>query len=131
MGTCQATNRFGGSCGSNAMEDSIYCFSHDPAHAVRRQEARQKGGFLRKTPKAKVERDNCRLRSVEDVLNLLEETLADTTLQENSTSRTKALVSIALAALKALEIGELEKRLKELEERFSELGLNVPGRLIA
>lgn len=131
MGTCQSTNRFGGSCGSNAMEGSIYCFSHDPAHAVRRQEARQKGGFLRKTPKAKVDRESCHLRSVEDILNLLEETLADTTLQENSSSRTKALLSIALAALKALEVGELEKRLRELEERFAELGLNIPGRLVA
>lgn len=131
MGTCQATNRFGAKCGSNAIEGSIYCFSHDPPNAARRQEARQKGGFLRRTPKAKVDRESCHLRSVQDVLNLLEETLADTTLQENSTSRTKALVSIALAALKALEVGELEKRLRELEERFSELGLNLPGRLIA
>lgn len=131
MGTCQATNRFGGTCGSNAMEGGIYCFSHDPSHAVRRQEARRKGGFLRKTPKARVDREKCCLRSVDDVLNLLEETLADTTLQENSTSRTKALVSIALAALKALEIGETEKRLADLELRFAEVGLSSPGRLIA
>ena len=131
MPKCQATNRFGERCGTSAMAGRLYCFTHDPANAVRRQAARQKGGFLRRTPKAKVDRESCHLRSVDDILNLLEETLADTTLQENSMSRTKALVSIALAALKALEVGELEKRLRELEERFSELGLNLPGRLAA
>jgi hypothetical protein len=96
-----------------------FCFTHDPTRAVDRQAARRRGGFRTRTPVAGVE-GRSTLRSVEDILALLEETLADSRLLENSAQRSKTLVSIALAALKALEIGELEERLEALERQFGE-----------
>jgi len=119
MAQCEATNRHGQRCGSTAMVGRPFCFSHDPMHGVERQEARRRGGFRTRTPLAGVE-GHSTLCCVEDILALLEETLADTRLLENSAQRSKTLVSIALAALKALEIGELEERLEALERQFGE-----------
>lgn len=49
---------------------------------------------------------------------LLEEVLANTRLQENSAQRSRTLISLGLAALKALEVGELEERLEALEAAY-------------
>jgi len=62
------------------------------------------------------------LRNPEEVLALLEEVLAHTRLQENSAQRSRTLISLALAALKALEVGELEERLAALELAYKEAG---------
>jgi len=43
-------------------------------------------------------------------------------LQENSAQRSRTLISLALAALKALEVGELEERLAALELAYKEAG---------
>jgi len=67
------------------MAGGVFCFTHDPAHAVERQEARRKGGWRRRAPLAGVE-GRSTLRSVEGILALLEETLADTQLLENGAS---------------------------------------------
>ena len=51
---------------------------------------------------------------------LLEEVLENTRLQENSAQRSRTLISLGLAALKALEVGELEERLEALEVAYKE-----------
>jgi hypothetical protein len=101
---------------------------HDPALAKERSEARRRGGLNKRVQKASDVDRPARLRSVEDVLRLLEETLADTRLLENGANRSKVFVSIALAALRALEVGQLEERLEALEQRLAELD---EGRLAA
>jgi hypothetical protein len=55
------------------------------------------------------------LTSIEDVRRLLEVAAVDTLSLENSIARSRTLVSVALAATKLLEVGELEDRLEQLE----------------
>ncbi len=121
MAQCTATTASGKPCGAPAQHGRPFCFAHDPDRAAERADARQRGGYNRRTPKA-TDPDGypTRLRSVADVQALLEATLRDTTLQENSGSRTQALVRLAHGALKALEVGDLEERLAALEARTEE-----------
>ncbi len=118
---CTATTKSGKPCGAPALAGGDYCFMHDPARAHERAAARRRGGHNRRTRKAvEVDVSASRLRCVEDVQEALERALADTWVQENSGSRTNAVVRVCLAALRALEAGELEERVAALEARFAE-----------
>lgn len=121
MAQCTATTADGKRCRAPALQGRPFCFAHDPDRAAERADARQRGGYNRRTPKA-LGPDGypTRLRCVGDVQGLLEAALADTVQQENSGSRTQALVRLALGALKVLELGDLEERLAVLEARLEE-----------
>ena len=121
MAQCTATTTTGRPCQAPAQQGRPFCFAHDPERAAERADARQRGGYNRRTPKATdPEGYPTRLRSVGDVQALLERALADTWAQENSGARTQALVRLAHGALKALEVGDLEERLARLEARLEE-----------
>ena len=124
MAQCNATTKGGKPCPQSALPDSDRCYMHAPERAAERAEARRKGGLNRRTSKGKAWPDGAdlKLRSVEDVQVVLEQALADTILQENSGSRTQGLVRVAMAALKALEVGELEVRMAALEARLEQGG---------
>jgi len=62
------------------------------------------------------------LRTPEEVQALLEGVLADTRLQENDAQRSRTMISLGLAALRALEVGELEERLEALEIAYKVSG---------
>ncbi len=130
MPQCTATAQDGGRCRSNALHGSQFCFTHDPAHAQARAEARRRGGHNRRTPKrADAVNALVSLRSVGDVQAQLESALADTLGQENSAARTQAVVRLLQVALKALEVGDLENRIALLETQLgNETG---SGRLAA
>lgn len=125
---CKATTKSGRMCSAQAVAGGDYCFMHDPARAHERVAARRRGGHNRRTPKA-VEGDGSlsRLRCVADVQEALERALTDTWVQENSGARTQAVVRLCMAALKAIEVGELEERVKALEERLREEDSTRPG----
>lgn len=117
---CQAVTKDGRPCAAQPAAGSDYCAFHDPARAAEIALARKRGGYNRRTPKSTETTGPERLRSPEDVQALLEEVLANTRLQENSAQRSRTLISLGLAALKALEVGELEERLEALEVAYKE-----------
>ena len=121
-GRCQAQTKQGQSCAANPAAGSAYCAFHDPARAAAQAQARKRGGHNRQTAKAADVLRPAKLRTTKNVMALLEEVLADTRLQENSAQRSRTLISLALAALKALEVGELEERLAALELAYKEAG---------
>ena len=121
-GRCQAQTKRGKPCGAKPAVGKSYCAFHDPARAAAQAQARKRGGHNRQTVKAAGVSGPASLRTSGDVLALLEEVLADTRKQENSAQRSRTLISLALAALKALEVGELEERLEALELACKEAG---------
>ena len=121
MAQCTATTTTGRPCGAPALHGRPFCYAHDPDRAAERADARQRGGYNRRTAKgADPEGYPAHLRCVADVQAVLERALADTWAQENSGARTQALVRLAHGALKALEVGDLEERLAALEARLEE-----------
>lgn len=89
---------------------------HSPEHAAELAEARRLGG-LRRRREATVfgAYDFDGLESVADIRRILMIAAVDTLGLDNSIPRSRTLVSLALAAAKLLETGELEERLAALE----------------
>ena len=114
--TCKATTQEGGQCGANPQKDNDFCFWHDPEHAEEMVEARRLGGLRRRREKTvSGAYDIEGLENVPQVRRLLVIAVMDTLGLENSIARSRALAYLSQVALKMLEVGELEERLKALE----------------
>ncbi len=115
---CRAETKTGRACQMAPLMGSEWCFAHDPHRTADRARARRRGGLNRRTPKARVDVLGVpRLRSVDAVQDLLDGAVRDTLLQENSGQRSRALGYLAGLVLKSLEVGQIENRLSELEDR--------------
>ena len=114
---CKQAIDGGRACGANRLREGEYCFWHDPEHATEAAEARRLGGLRRRKEKA-VEGayDIEGLENVVQVRRLLEIAVMDTLSLENSIARSRTLAYLAGVALKALEAGDTEERLRALEE---------------
>lgn len=117
--TCFHTKNDGSPCGMAPLDARDYCWAHDPENARDRAEARKRGGLNRRTPKGGSGGGDGgepqRYRSVEAIQELLERTVADTLLQENTDKRSRTVATLAGSLMKALEVGEWEERLAALE----------------
>jgi hypothetical protein len=116
--TCEATNLQGAPCGMPPLANERFCWAHAPANARQRDKARSRGGRHRHGPAHGDAEGRVTLRDVGDVRALLERTAAEALALVNSNTRNRALAAIALAALRANEVGELQERLESLEERL-------------
>jgi hypothetical protein len=114
--TCQATNAQGQRCGTPPLKDGVFCFVHDPAHAEAAAEARRLGGMRRKREHTVAGiYEVGLLTSVAEIRRLVQIVTVDTLGLENGVARNRTLLAAAVAALKLLEVGELEERLRALE----------------
>lgn len=118
---CAARGPTGKPCQSPPLHDSEYCFMHSPEYAQDAQEARRLGG-LRRKKEATVSGayDVEGLNSVKDIQRILEIAMLDTLAMENSMSRNRTLIYLALTALKVLEVGGHEDRITALEQAISD-----------
>ena len=118
---CRATTRTGAPCQAYAVANSDYCFHHDPARAVQRRIARQRGGRARHGrhigPVAPPE--PITLDTITDVAALLRDTIQDTLALENSLQRAKTLGYLSGLFLKALDMSNLEQRVVALEHTLA------------
>lgn len=121
---CVAHTSSGKPCQSFTVAGSEYCFAHDPALRAKRKQARSAGGKARHRRHITWADDDLRaavrIRTVDDVLALLERATIDELRLENSHSRNRTIASLATAALKALEVGELEQRIGALEKNYAQ-----------
>ena len=115
MRACRGTTKDHRSC-PNAAGDSGYCFTHDPARSRERADARARGGRRRHVGHvADAATLPGQVRSVRDVLAVLDYALEETVGLENSVQRNRALVTLSGAYLDAIKVGELEQRVEALE----------------
>lgn len=113
---CKAKTNSGQACRSQAIKDSQYCFIHDPASGAARAKARKKGGQRRRVPHAgNPETIPANVRTIDDVLKILDYALAESMPLENSIQRGRLIVAIAGAFIEAIKTGELEQRLAAIE----------------
>jgi hypothetical protein len=99
------------------LKGSDWCFQHSPEHAAERAEARKRGGQRGSRSKAGPVGEPVPLRTVGQILAVLEQAAGDVMQLDNSAERARVLTSLAGQALKALEVGEFEARLEALEQR--------------
>lgn len=115
---CKATTRDASRCRAAAIPASNFCFFHDPSKAAERREAQALGGRQNRvktldagTPDVKVE--NCR-----DVVALLSVTINEVRKGDIDPKIANAVGYLANVMIRAVEQGELESRIAELESVF-------------
>ena len=113
---CKGVNKSGEACGAQALKGGDLCFMHSPVKASERAAARKRGGLNRRTkhggdPDA-VPRE---VRSLDDVLNVLDYALAETLALDNGIQRGRLLVALCSAYVDTLKTSELELRIETLE----------------
>ena len=111
---CKSKTRTGEPCRGFAMEDG-YCFSHLPALDKKRQEARAKGG--KNSARA------ARLKKLVPprlipVFDRLEKALGEVHTGELESKQATAMAALARAMVAVLTSGELEERVRGLEDRI-------------
>jgi len=113
---CKAMTKDGKYCQAQAIKGSQFCFIHDPAQGAARAQARKRGGERRRVPHAgKPETIPASVRTIDDVLKILDYALAEAMPLENSIQRGRLIVAIAGAFIEAIKTGELESRLMAIE----------------
>lgn len=113
---CKAKTKTGEDCGGYAQAGSEYCYTHDPSRASERAAARKLGGHNRQTPHSTPYSGPRQVRTLADVLQVLDYILGEALQLENSINRGRLLVSIAAEFTNAIKTGEMENRLIALEE---------------
>lgn len=113
---CKATRNNGQPCEGYTLAKSEYCYAHDPTRAAERAAARKLGGLNRRTPHggdpAGLPRQ---IRTLADVLSVLDYTLAETLVLENGIARGRLLVAICGELINAISNGDLAERVAALE----------------
>jgi hypothetical protein len=119
---CKAMKKNGQPCNAWAQGEGGFCFMHDPARAGERSAARKLGGFV---TRARHGSDASalpgRIRSLDDVLLILDYTLQELLSVENSIVRARALIALAGEYRAAITDSELVDRLAALEAVVNEL----------
>ncbi len=113
MTTCAGIRKDGSSCTVRVVGDGRLCFAHAPELAERRTEARRRGGRQR--------RNTVRLRGLMPprlvpIFDTLEAALAEVHRGELDPKQAQAMASLARAMTAVLQAGELEERLRKLED---------------
>jgi hypothetical protein len=110
---CRAVTVNGRPCRA-AAGASGYCFLHDPALASERAQARRAGGRASKTPHSDAQAPS-EVHDIAGALKLLDYTLGELLVFDNSLLRVRALIALAGAYSSLLSAGELEERVKVIE----------------
>ena len=113
---CIHAVREGRQCRAHAMDDSKFCFFHDPEFAVQRTAARRAGGLTNKAAGV-VQRpaEDLVLAGVSDVITLLGDTINRTRIGQLDPRVANSIGYISGILLKALEMKPLEERIAALE----------------
>jgi hypothetical protein len=128
---CRGKKKNGDPCPNAARPGRDYCFSHDPdpVFSRRRAEGQRRGGVSRsrREPTLPADTPDSPLRTVADVVAAVE-----TTFNAVRTGRLGARVGNCLAVLcqvqlKAIEGGDLERRLAALEAGAHAAGNGRPN----
>jgi hypothetical protein len=108
-------------CKGYALTDDDYCFSHSPKKARERAEARRKGGKKALADKKRIlQRSNIQIENTSDVVRLLNETINQVRTGRIEVKIANSVGYLSGICLKALEQGDLERRLEVLEEKVFE-----------
>ncbi len=111
---CKARTGSGKPCKANALIDKDYCLAHDPESRKKFKEITKKGGKVKKKVQVSLALIEFKGNSGE-VLDLLADTI-NRVRSENMPPRIANTIGyLAGHMLKALEIAEIESRLRKVE----------------
>ena len=111
--TCAGTKRDGSPCTVRVLLDGSYRFAHASGAEQRRRESRRRGGRGRSTS---VRLGKLMPKRLIPVFSQLEDALSDVLAGELDPKRAAAAASVGRALVAVLTAGEMEARLRALEE---------------
>lgn len=114
---CSGTRIDGQPCESQIVTGSGYCFSHDPDAAEDRTRARRRGGLASSAVSRTRRLAPAALR---DVYVVLEAALGEVHAGVLTAAQATAMASLARAMCQVLSVGEMEERLRSLEESIGD-----------
>lgn len=109
---CIERTKAGRRCQAFTIEDSEYCWAHDPTLAKKRARARSHGGRQRAYPRGDGPE---RVETMEDVLEGVNAALRSAWELDNTAERGRLLASLYDLAAKIIRPSEVEERLEALE----------------
>ena len=102
-------------CNANAMNDSVYCFLHNPdVSEEEKQNAQAKGGKGNKV-KVKEPLEPVTVKKVEDIVKLLSDTINRVRSGELDIKIANCIGYLSGHLTKAMEMSELEQRIQAVE----------------
>ena len=110
---CAHVHPSGRACGGFAVAGSEFCFAHDAASSGKREAARRRGGQAGRV--ATLPESNLTVRSLGDVVTLIELTINDCRAGRLDVRIANAIGVLANTAIRAIERGDLVARLEALE----------------
>ncbi len=110
---CAHVHQSGKRCGGYVIAGSAYCFAHAPEQATKRDDARRRGGQAGRM--ATVPASAVTVRSLGDVVGLVEATINDVRTGRVDVRIANAVGYLANVAMKAIEQSDMEQRLGALE----------------
>ena len=111
---CKATTKSGKSCKANALKDKKYCLAHDPESKQKFKEITKKGGKVKR--KVQVYLAPIEFKGdVREVVDLLADTINRVRSNQMPPRIASTIGYLAGHMIKALEIAEIEDRLKKVE----------------
>lgn len=112
--TCKGTKKDGTPCTATTLDAAGFCFAHSPSREAERAEARAKGGRNSSSLARISKLVPARLGPIFERLERVMVEVHEGTLEP---ARANALANVARAAAAVLTSGEIEQRLRDLEER--------------
>ena len=113
---CQAVTRAGSGCRNNASHGSDFCFFHDPKLAEERKHAQRLGGSRSQRQFLPPDTSDVDLKTPEDVRILISDTVSRLRRGELEPKVCSTIGYLAQVGLKSIEQGDLEERIRRMEE---------------
>jgi hypothetical protein len=126
---CSTIKPDGSRCRAGALPGKPFCVFHDPSLSDRRAEGRRKGGENRRAPVLPADSPDHSLTSVADVVALLGQTINQVRRGELDPRVGNTVGYLGSVLLRALDMGELERRLAALEDRLATRPTRTNGRV--
>jgi hypothetical protein len=118
---CSATCRGGKPCRAPALSDGL-CFVHSPITAEARDRTRRENGRARMRRLAVLpDAPDITVAGPQEVLAVLAATMSQVRRGELDVRVANCLGQLASVALRAIELGDTARRLRELEEELAKL----------
>lgn len=113
----------GGQCGAKPMQDSDYCFSHNPETKIEKHLAVVKGGLNSK--KTNLSLEPLDIKSANDVTKLLEDTINGVRKGEIPPKIANTIGYLAGHALKAMEVSKYAEKVESVERILMERKITI------
>lgn len=112
---CQAVKPDGSRCQAAALPGRDFCFFHDPSKADERREAQSLGGQQNRMKTLDASAPDVEIEDCQDVVRLISETINQVRKGQIDPRVANAVGYLANVLIRAVEQGDMERRLDDLE----------------